>query len=91
VRIPTPYLWVRPEIEVAPLCVQDPSKQLNLDQSHSDQAKQIVEATLEAGESMTLIVCGEPREFGRDKALVVATERPNGAKAHYSSYTHPVG
>jgi hypothetical protein len=40
---------------------------------------------------MTLIVCGEPREFGRDKALVVATERPNGAKAHYSSYTHPVG
>ena len=56
-----------------------------------DQAKQIVEATLEAGESMTLIVRGEPREFGRDKALVVATERPNGAKAHYSSYTHPVG
>ena len=56
-----------------------------------DQAKQIVEATLEAGESMTLIVRGETREFGRDKALVVATERPNGAKAHYSSYTHPVG
>ena len=56
-----------------------------------DQAKQIVEATLEAGESMTLIVRGEPREFGRDKALVVATERPNGAKAHYSSYTHPIG
>jgi trehalose/maltose hydrolase-like predicted phosphorylase len=56
-----------------------------------DQAKQIVEATLEAGESMTLIVRGEPREFNRDKALVVATERPNGPKAHYSSYTHPVG
>ena len=37
---------------------------------------------------MTLIVRGEPCEFGRDKALVVATERPNGAKAHHSSYTH---
>ncbi len=41
--------------------------------------------------SMTLIVRGEPREFGRDKALVVATEGPNGTKAHYSLYTHPVG
>ena len=36
-----------------------------------DQAKQRVEATLEAGEPMTLVVSGEPHELRRDQALRV--------------------
>ncbi len=38
-----------------------------------DRAEQTVEATLEAGEPMTLTMCGEPRLLGSDARLVVST------------------
>ena len=40
-----------------------------------DQAKQLVEATLEAGETMTLVVRGEPQEVRRDQTLRVVVGR----------------
>ena len=40
-----------------------------------DQAKQLLEATLEAGDPMTLVLSGEPHEVRRDQALRVFTGR----------------
>jgi trehalose/maltose hydrolase-like predicted phosphorylase len=56
-----------------------------------EQAKQLVEATLEAGEPMTLVVSGEPHELRRDQTLRVFTEKPYGSKTHHPSSTPPVG
>ncbi len=43
-----------------------------------DQAKQLVEATLEAGEPMTLVVSGDPHELRCDQALRVFAKRSSG-------------
>ncbi|MGA7385143.1 MAG: glycosyl hydrolase family 65 protein [Methylocella sp.] len=56
-----------------------------------EQAKQLVEATLEAGEPMTLVVSGEPHELRRDQTLRVFAEKPYGSKTHHPSSTPPVG
>jgi trehalose/maltose hydrolase-like predicted phosphorylase len=56
-----------------------------------EQAKQILEATLEAGEPMTLVVSGEPHELRRDQMLRVFAGRPNASKAHQHSIMQPVG
>jgi trehalose/maltose hydrolase-like predicted phosphorylase len=53
------------------------------------QGAQSVDATLEAGEPMKLVVCGEPHELRRDRTLRVSTERPNGPKAPDASSTQP--
>ena len=50
-----------------------------------DQAEQLVEATLEAGEPMTLVVSGEPHELRRHRTLHVSTERLNRPQAPNSS------
>jgi trehalose/maltose hydrolase-like predicted phosphorylase len=56
-----------------------------------EQAKQLVEAMLEAGEPMTLIVRGEPHELRRDHPLRVFAEKPYGSKTHHPSSTSPFG
>jgi trehalose/maltose hydrolase-like predicted phosphorylase len=57
-----------------------------------EQAGQVVQATLEGGEPMTLTVSGEPHELRRDKTLRVVTGgRPNGSKARRPSSMQPVG
>ena len=54
-----------------------------------DQTKQRVEATLEAGEPMTLFVSGEPHDLRGDRTLRVSTERPNGPQPPDQSSTQP--
>ena len=57
-----------------------------------DQAKQLVEATLEAGEPMTLVVSGDPHELRRDQALRVFAKWPSGQKAgHNPPSPHSIG
>jgi trehalose/maltose hydrolase-like predicted phosphorylase len=56
-----------------------------------EQAKQILEATLEAGEPMTLVVSGEPHELRRDQILRVVAGKPYGSKAHQQPIMPPVG
>jgi trehalose/maltose hydrolase-like predicted phosphorylase len=55
-----------------------------------DQVRQLLEATLEAGEPMTLVVSGEPHELRRDQTLRVLAGRPYGAKARHPSSEQPV-
>ena len=50
---------------------------------------QLVEATLEAGEPMSLVVCGEPYELRRHRTLRVSTERLNGPQAPDPSSSQP--
>jgi Glycosyl hydrolase family 65, C-terminal domain/Glycosyl hydrolase family 65 central catalytic domain len=50
-----------------------------------EQAKQILEVTLEAGEPMTLLVSGERHELRRDQMLQVLFGRPFGSKARHQS------
>ena len=56
-----------------------------------EQAKQILEATLEAGEPMALFVSGERHELRRDQMLQVLLGRPFGSKARYQPFTQSVG
>ncbi len=48
-----------------------------------------VDATLEAGEPMKLVVCGEPHDLRGDRTLRVSTERPNGPQPPDQSSTQP--
>ena len=41
-----------------------------------DQGKRLVEATLDAGEPMTLVITGQPHELARDHGLQVVTGSP---------------
>jgi trehalose/maltose hydrolase-like predicted phosphorylase len=50
-----------------------------------DQAKQCLEATLEKGEPMTLVVSGTSHELRRDRVLRVSTVRPDRSKARQPS------
>jgi trehalose/maltose hydrolase-like predicted phosphorylase len=43
--------------------------------------EQVAEATLEAGEPMTLVVSGQPHELRQERAFRVSTEGVNGSKA----------
>jgi trehalose/maltose hydrolase-like predicted phosphorylase len=54
-----------------------------------DQAQQCLEATLERGEPMTLVVSGTSHELRRDQALRVSTARPNRSKARQPSSSSP--
>jgi trehalose/maltose hydrolase-like predicted phosphorylase len=54
-----------------------------------DQAKQCLEATLERGEPMTLVVSGTSHELRRNQALRVSSARPDRSKAHQSSSSSP--
>jgi trehalose/maltose hydrolase-like predicted phosphorylase len=56
-----------------------------------EQAKQILEATLEAGEPMALFVSGERHELRPDQMLQVLLGRPFGSKARYQPFTQSVG
>ena len=56
-----------------------------------EQPTQLVEATLEAGEPMMLIVSGEPHELRRDRALKVMVSRRNGSNDLHPSSTQPLG
>jgi trehalose/maltose hydrolase-like predicted phosphorylase len=56
-----------------------------------EQAKQILEATLEAGEPITLVVSGEPHEVRRDQMLRVFTGRPYRSRPHQQSIMQPAG
>jgi trehalose/maltose hydrolase-like predicted phosphorylase len=56
-----------------------------------DQAEQRLEATLEEGEPMTLVVSGEPHELRRNQVLRVSAARPDGSKARPPSNSPPVG
>ena len=53
------------------------------------QGEQLVEATLEAGEPMKLVVSGQAHELRRDRPLRVPAERSYGLKADRSSSTQP--
>jgi trehalose/maltose hydrolase-like predicted phosphorylase len=46
-----------------------------------DQTKQRLDATLEEGEPMTLVVSGTPHELRRDQVLRVSAARPDRPKA----------
>ena len=50
-----------------------------------EQAKQILEIMLEAGEPMTLFVSGERHEMRRDQMLQVLFGRPFGSKDRHQS------
>jgi trehalose/maltose hydrolase-like predicted phosphorylase len=50
-----------------------------------DQAKQSLEATLEKGEPMTLLVSGTPHELRGNQVLRVSSVRPDRSKAHQPS------
>jgi trehalose/maltose hydrolase-like predicted phosphorylase len=50
-----------------------------------EQAKQILEVMLEAGEPMTLFVSGERHELRRDQMLQVLFGRPFGSKDRHQS------
>ena len=52
-----------------------------------DQAKQLVEATLEAGEPMTLVVSGEPHELRRGQTLRVGIGKSDVLSAPSSPMT----
>jgi trehalose/maltose hydrolase-like predicted phosphorylase len=54
-----------------------------------DQPGQLVEATLVAGEPMTLVVSGKPHELRRDQALRVFCGIPSGSMVRQPSSTHP--
>ncbi|HLN10851.1 MAG TPA: glycosyl hydrolase family 65 protein, partial [Xanthobacteraceae bacterium] len=57
-----------------------------------EQSGQILEATLDAGEPMTLVVCGKPHELRRGKTLRTATaRRPDGPRAGHPSAMQPIG
>jgi trehalose/maltose hydrolase-like predicted phosphorylase len=51
------------------------------------QGGQLVEATLEAGEPVQLVVCGQPHELRRDRTLRVSGQRTDGSKARHPSST----
>jgi trehalose/maltose hydrolase-like predicted phosphorylase len=51
--------------------------------------EQLVEATLEAGEPMRLVVGGEPHELRRDRTLRVSANGTDGLKARHASSTEP--
>ena len=53
------------------------------------QGARSVDATLEAGEPMKLVVCGQAHELRRDRPLRVSAERPNGPQAPDPSSTQP--
>jgi trehalose/maltose hydrolase-like predicted phosphorylase len=55
-----------------------------------DQAKQCLEATLEEGDPMTLVVSGEAHELRRNQVLRVSAGRPDGSKARQPSNSPPV-
>jgi trehalose/maltose hydrolase-like predicted phosphorylase len=48
--------------------------------------EQVVEATLEAGEPMTLVVSDQPHKLRRDRTLRVSTAGVNGSKARYPTH-----
>jgi trehalose/maltose hydrolase-like predicted phosphorylase len=54
-----------------------------------DQPGQLVEATLEAGEPMTLVVSGMPHELRRDQTLRVSCGIPSESTVRQASGTHP--
>ena len=54
-----------------------------------DQAKQCLEATLEKGEPMTLVVSGTSHELRRNQVLRVSVVRPNRSKARQPSSSSP--
>jgi trehalose/maltose hydrolase-like predicted phosphorylase len=54
-----------------------------------DQPGQLVEATLVAGEPMTLVVSGKPHELRRDQTLRVFCGIPSGSMVRQPSSTHP--
>jgi trehalose/maltose hydrolase-like predicted phosphorylase len=56
-----------------------------------EQPKYLIEATLEAGEPMTLVVLSERHELRRDQALRVFAEMSHGSKAYQPLSTHPAG
>jgi len=57
-----------------------------------EQAVQILEATLDTGEPMTLVVSGKPHELRRGKPLRTETGvTPDGSRARHPSAMQPVG
>jgi trehalose/maltose hydrolase-like predicted phosphorylase len=50
------------------------------------QRDQLVEAMLEAGEPMTLVVSGQVHELRRDRTLRVSAEREIGSTARYTAH-----
>ena len=50
-----------------------------------------LEVTLEAGDQMTLLVCGEPHELRRDRPVLVIPEGTHGSKVDRHSSTQPLG
>jgi trehalose/maltose hydrolase-like predicted phosphorylase len=56
-----------------------------------EQAKQILEATLEAGEPMALFVSGERHELRRDHLLQVLFGTPIGSKAGHQTIKQSFG
>ena len=56
-----------------------------------DRAGQFLEATLEAGEPMMLVVSGEAYRLTGDQALQVFVGRPDGSKARRPSNSAPIG
>ncbi|MGA8614625.1 MAG: glycosyl hydrolase family 65 protein [Xanthobacteraceae bacterium] len=52
-----------------------------------DQAKRCLEATLEKGEPMTLVVSGTSYELCRNQVLRVSTVRPDRSKPPQCSYS----
>jgi trehalose/maltose hydrolase-like predicted phosphorylase len=54
-----------------------------------DQAKQCLEATLEKGEPMTLVVSGTSHELRRNQVLRISVVRPNRSKARQPSSSSP--
>ena len=54
-----------------------------------DQAKQCLEATLEKGEPMTLVVSGTSHELRRNQVLRVSSGRPDRSKARQPSSSSP--
>ncbi len=56
-----------------------------------DQSKQCLEATLEKGEPMTLVVSGTSHELRRKQVLLVSTGRPDRLKARQPMSSSPAG
>jgi trehalose/maltose hydrolase-like predicted phosphorylase len=54
-----------------------------------DQAKQCLEATLEKGEPMTLVVSGTSHDLRRNQVLHVSTVRPDRSKVRQPSISSP--